>query len=168
MPSLNFNTVPLSSFRQASLTYIAAGAAPARQDEPNAEDDLAGRIRRLHLRILVVDDEGPFRESVVHMLRTVYESLVDEAEAASAALEKISRERGFDFILMDVVMPKVSGIEACRRIQAMGVRSQIVLMSAHPENRATAKSLGVEFLDKPLNWETVEKILLGCQGDVAS
>ncbi|HVT19226.1 MAG TPA: response regulator [Thermoanaerobaculia bacterium] len=126
------------------------------------------KIRRQHCRVLVVDDEDEFRRAFVFRLRHQYHADVDDAEEALAALTKVSDGDAFDLILMDVSMPGIDGFEACKAMRARGVGIRIVLMSAHEENRAKAKGLGLQFLDKPLNDRSLEEILLACGGGSTS
>ena len=66
-------------------------------------------------RVLVVDDEADIR----FLIRKILEKenyLVDEAEDAGEAWEKINREK-YDLILLDVMMPEVDGVELSRKIK---------------------------------------------------
>ena len=69
------------------------------------------------LRILVVDDFAPFRETLCSVLLP-YESMVIIGEAADgeAAIELAFRCAPH-VIIMDVKMPRISGVEATRRIK---------------------------------------------------
>jgi ribonuclease P protein subunit RPR2 len=67
------------------------------------------------LRLLLVDDDAALRA----LLRTTFEVVdieVEEAESGLAALEAI-RERPPDAIVLDVLMPGMSGLELCRRLK---------------------------------------------------
>jgi response regulator RpfG family c-di-GMP phosphodiesterase len=67
------------------------------------------------LRLLLVDDDAGLRA----LLRTTFEVVdieVDEAEDAATAEERIAAERP-DVIVLDVLMPGISGLELCRRLK---------------------------------------------------
>jgi DNA-binding response OmpR family regulator len=66
-------------------------------------------------RILVVEDELALRDVVTYALRGEGFEVVDVADAE----EGIERARTdqFDLLLMDVMLPGVSGLEACRRLR---------------------------------------------------
>jgi putative two-component system response regulator len=67
------------------------------------------------LRLLLVDDDAGLRA----LLRTTFEVVdieVDEAENAAAAEERIAAERP-DVIVLDVLMPGISGLDLCRRLK---------------------------------------------------
>jgi CheY-like chemotaxis protein len=72
------------------------------------------------MAILIVDDSRDEQELLTNRLQAAgYESLVvaDSAEAAFAIVsEGGQRAGGVDLILMDIMLPGVDGLEACRRI----------------------------------------------------
>ena len=76
-------------------------------------------------KILVVDDEPQIRR----VLRTSLTSqgyMVSDARSGEEALLKIREER-FDMILLDVNMPGMGGLEACRQIRAVSEAAIIML-----------------------------------------
>jgi len=90
-------------------------------------------------RILVVDDEPQLRR----VLRSTLSALgfvVADAETGEAALDRV-REEKFDLILLDVNMPGLSGLEACRALRA---RSDVSILMLTVRNRAEDK---IEALD---------------------
>ena len=69
------------------------------------------------VRVLVVDDFEPFRRVVVSMLRKRPDlQIICEASDGSEAALK-AEELQPDLILLDIGLPKLSGIEAARRIR---------------------------------------------------
>ncbi len=85
-----------------------------------------------HGSVLLVDDNADLLKSLSAILtRSGYE--VDMAENGLMALDKYRNNR-FDVILMDVVMPGMSGVEAFRRIKEMNPAARVILMSAYYED----------------------------------
>src|SRR5262245_4366977 len=66
-------------------------------------------------RILVVDDDPQIRR-VMRVTLTGQRYEVDDARSGEVALEKLRNER-FDLVLLDVNMPGMSGLDACRAIR---------------------------------------------------
>ena len=74
-------------------------------------------------------------------------------ERDGAAGERRASER-FDLLLLDIQMPKKSGLEVCRSLRARGVRIPIVALSASvlPEEIARTTAAGFDvFLSKPIS-----------------
>jgi DNA-binding NarL/FixJ family response regulator len=85
------------------------------------------------LRILVVDDFRPFRESVCSLfLRYEALTVVGEAEDGQAAIEMADRLAPH-IIIMDVKMPRMGGVEATRRIKNTFPGIHIIAISAHED-----------------------------------
>ncbi len=87
-------------------------------------------------RILVVDDEPQIRR----VLRTSLTSqgyIVSDARSGEEALLKIREER-FDLILLDVNMPGIGGLEACRQIRAVSEAAIIMLTVRNSEQDKVA------------------------------
>jgi CheY-like chemotaxis protein len=60
----------------------------------------------------------------------------------------------FDLILLDIQLPKMNGLDVCRRLRARGLRIPIVALSASvlPEEVARTKAAGFDlFLSKPIS-----------------
>src|SRR4051794_14696487 len=93
----------------------------------------AGSTAPTNPAVLIVDDApdnlAPLREV---MLRQGYQTFV--ATSGDRALEIAQRVKP-DLILLDVVMPGMDGLEACRRLKAHPVTARIpvIFMSARGE-----------------------------------
>lgn len=66
-------------------------------------------------RILVVDDEPVNLAVVVDVLRDEFKVIV--AKDGPQALSRLAGEELPDLALLDVMMPKMNGLEVCRRIK---------------------------------------------------
>ncbi|MBL8603184.1 MAG: sigma-54-dependent Fis family transcriptional regulator [Myxococcales bacterium] len=112
--------------------------------------------------ILVVDDEPNVLRSVALALRDEgFE--VDTAVDGASALERAST-RAYEVILLDVQLPKLTGLEVLRRLRAQHIDTPVVMMSGHGtiETAVEATRLGAQdFLEKP--FASTEKLLFSVQ-----
>jgi CheY-like chemotaxis protein len=84
------------------------------------------------LRILVVDDERPVRETLAEMLIAVHHR-VELAESGHEAVEKM-RSGAFDFVFTDLAMPEMDGWETARLIRKDWPDVRIVLVTGYGPN----------------------------------
>lgn len=123
-------------------------------------DGLAGLTSR-NLRILVIDDEAPYREGL--------KALVAAIPAISDRVEVVSHEscprdsRQSDLIVMDVDMgASEDGFEATRRLRAEGSNSFICIHSNRilAEDLKRAVDAGADtFVPKPMTLEQMAKVI---------
>jgi two-component system response regulator RegX3 len=102
-------------------------------------------------RILLADDEPDLAESVSYALRREgFE--VESVEDGEAALAS-ARQRSFDVAVLDVMMPKISGIEVCRALRAESDLPIIMLTARDAEvDRVLGLELGADdYLTKPFS-----------------
>jgi len=104
-------------------------------------------------RILVVDDDAMARRSLRAMLERGHYQ-VETAAGGEEALALLPTYRP-DLVLLDILMPGVTGLETCRRIRAMpnGELLPIIFLTAdeRPEIHAEAfRVKGDDFLRKPI------------------
>ena len=82
-------------------------------------------------RILVVDDHHLVRKSIVALLANEPDiEIVGTAENGRKAIE-MAQSTQPDIIVMDVSMPVLDGIRAAGEIQALGLATQIIMLSMH-------------------------------------
>ena len=85
------------------------------------------------IRVLIVDDHALFRRGLIQVLQ--FEDgieVVGEAEDGEDAIAK-SEELAPDVLLMDVRMPRVSGIEATRRLAETMPTMKILMLTVSDE-----------------------------------
>jgi two-component system KDP operon response regulator KdpE len=100
-------------------------------------------------RILVVDDEPQIRR-VMRVMLTEKGYAVTDARSGEEALEKLRTERQ-DLILLDMNMPGMGGLEACRRIRATS-EVAIIMLTVHDLEADKVQALDAgadDFVTKP-------------------
>jgi len=106
------------------------------------------------MRILVVDDEQAVRGSLERTLRFEgYEVTV--AGDGVEALDRVERDRP-DAVVLDVLMPRLDGLETCRRLRARGDGLRVLLLTARDAvaDRVTGLDVGADdYLVKPFALE---------------
>jgi DNA-binding response OmpR family regulator len=103
--------------------------------------------------ILVVDDEPNIREVVGLYLRRDGHEVAEAADGAEAL--RLYREGRPDLVVLDLMLPKVGGLEVCRRMQADGGRRvPLIMLTARgeEEDRIVGLSLGADdYVTKPFS-----------------
>ena len=102
------------------------------------------------LRTLIVEDHEVFRALLCSLLENETQCVtVGEASDGLQAVQK-AQELQPDFVLLDLSLPKLNGMEAARRIRKVSPESKIVFLSQEPDPEIvqTALRLGAGYLLK--------------------
>jgi DNA-binding response OmpR family regulator len=110
-----------------------------------------GEIRLSGETILVVDDEPSIREIVsLYLKRSGFE--VNTAADGQAALDALARH-AFDLVVLDLMLPKVDGLEITRRLRATS-QTPIIMLTARSEeiDRILGLEMGADdYVTKPFS-----------------
>ncbi len=103
-------------------------------------------------RILIVDDEPSLVKGLRFNLEQQDGYSVDEASDGEIALAKFSQNQ-YDLILLDVMLPKIDGMEVCQRIRSV---SDVPIIMLTAKDGDMNKIMGLEYgaddyLTKPFN-----------------
>ena len=106
-------------------------------------------------KILVVDDNSQNLELLVEYLRTIDDVETSTAADGIEALEMIQQVKP-DLILLDIMMPRMSGFEVCRKLKSDPNTRDIPIIMVTALNELADIERGVEsgtddFLSKPVN-----------------
>lgn len=102
--------------------------------------------------VLVVDDDAAYRQGLCASLKT-YGFAVDAARSGEEALEYI-RQRPADIVLLDVSMPGMGGVGACRRIRAESPQIGIIMLTVRDaaDDKVLALEAGADdYVTKPFH-----------------
>lgn len=104
-------------------------------------------------KVLVVDDEEP----ILELLKYNLEKEGYEVRAASNGQDAVDIARKFkpDLVLLDIMMPHMDGVEACRQLRAMPELSNtfIVFLTARSEEYSEVAAFDVgadDYITKPI------------------
>ena len=144
-------------------------AEPAPETDENGSGDEPAPERGALQRILVAEDNELNAEIIIELLNeSGYET--ELAENGRIALEKFefSEEGHFGLILMDILMPELSGCEAARAIRALpradakNVRIFACTANSSDEDREKALASGMDdFITKPVDLDVLLKKIRG-------
>ena len=111
-------------------------------------------------RVMIVDDEEDFRETLVSRLRK-REVDTTAAESGEKALELVGKYL-FDVIVLDIRMPGMDGITALREIKKIKPLVEVILLTGHAtvESGIEGMRLGAfDYIIKPASFDALlEKI----------
>lgn len=122
---------------------------------PNKDDNTPSKV-------LVVDDNEQNLELIVAYLEEI-DCQVQSAPGGQEALNMIRADQP-DLVLLDVMMPKISGFEVCRRLKSDPATAEIpvIMVTALTEMGDIERAIDSgtdDFLSKPVNkWELVTRV----------
>ena len=101
-------------------------------------------------KVLVVDDERAIRRTLCEILE-FEKYMVEEAVDGAEAVAKVETTQ-YDVIIMDIKMPKMDGLEALEKIQAIAPDTPVIMISGHGtiETAVDAVKKGAfDYISKP-------------------
>jgi CheY-like chemotaxis protein len=143
------------------MSEIIADERRLTPEEPSGVPDLTGR------HILIVDDVEINRTVLAGLIECT-EAEVRDAKDGNEAVEKFaaSPEGYYDFIFMDIMMPKMDGNDATRRIREMGRADSttvpIIAISANALKSDVESALAAGMnthIAKPVDFDTIMRVL---------
>lgn len=113
-----------------------------------------------HAVILIVDDDNSIRSLIRLHLESEGFSVL-EAGCGQDALDLLHKNRDIDLVILDIMMPDISGIEVCRKIREFSVVPILFLTAKNQqEDKLEAYDIGGDsYLTKPfLKEELLSKV----------
>ena len=116
-------------------------------------------------RVVIIDDDRDFAVVLTRMVGSLGHDVMVKGDSSASHTYEV---RDDDIVFVDLLMPKVSGVEVLEQLARQGVKSTIVLMSGHDNSLREAekmvKKLDLRFLGvlyKPFRLPDVKSILDG-------
>jgi two-component system cell cycle sensor histidine kinase/response regulator CckA len=116
--------------------------------------------------VLVVDDDALARSITTDILQHHAFTVIAVSDGQEAVDTYTAHGADIDCVLLDLIMPRMNGIEALERIHQINAQARVVLMSGYSEQEATKQIAHAQlagFLEKPFTMttllETIRQIL---------
>ena len=103
-------------------------------------------------RILVVEDDPAILRGLAETLRRETYDVLTAADGETAY--RLVREKNPDLLILDLMLPKLSGYEICRKMRSEGLRTPILILTARGEegDRVLGLDLGADdYVSKPFS-----------------
>jgi CheY-like chemotaxis protein/two-component sensor histidine kinase len=145
-----------SSFRLSALFAVATAGAAGNAPPPRTV------MPARRLAVLCVED-NPYGRVILNTILTELGHRADFVGSGEEAVDAVPR--GYDVVLMDVTLPGIDGLEATRRVRALGnaaAGTPIVGVTGRTgvDDEAAAQSAGMNFfLRKPLSPSTLSQAI---------
>jgi two-component system nitrogen regulation response regulator NtrX len=115
--------------------------------------------------ILVIDDERAIRAAIAEVMEDEgYTAFT--AEDAVAGIDMLSRKE-ISIVILDVLLPKMGGIEALEKIRSQWPETEVIIISGHAsiDTAVKAVKLGAfDYLEKPLS---IDKLSTVCRNAIS-
>ena len=109
------------------------------------------------ISVLIVDDNDMTRETLRVILRSNDYNVIGEASDGDIALDMVTKLKP-NIVLLDVIMPKVSGIEALKSIRLVSTDVSILMVTANKDQETVTEAIkaGISgYIVKPFNAKKV-------------
>jgi signal transduction histidine kinase/class 3 adenylate cyclase/CheY-like chemotaxis protein len=156
--TFSFTLPRAASAVESAVAAAPLMAAPVVQPLPDERSELQPPVHITgngQVRILVVDDE-PVNQQVLANHLTVAQYAVVQAMNGSEALRLLQSGRRFDLVLLDVMMPRMSGYEVCKAIRRTHLATELPVIMVTAKTQAddlvTGLSVGAnDYVGKPVS-----------------
>ena len=114
------------------------------------------------MKILIVEDEPTLREGLIDLIRGEGHE-VEAVGDGEAAIDR-GKQGGFDLVLLDLMLPKVDGLEVLRRVKSdeSTRRTPVVILTTSSADKDIAQSYEYHansYVVKPMDFSKFESLM---------
>jgi two-component system, chemotaxis family, chemotaxis protein CheY len=109
------------------------------------------------MKILIADDSSFMRTIIKNYLKGFDDVVIEEASDGQDALDKVNSFRP-DFVLLDIIMPKINGIDVLKEIRRNNPSIKVVMVTSIGQNKMIEEALrlgAIKFVTKPFKYEDI-------------
>lgn len=114
------------------------------------------------MKIVIADDSDMLRERIKETLKNIENvDIVGEAKTGTEAI-KIIQEKNPDFVLLDIRMPELNGIEVLKKIKNLERKIKVCIFTNYPYMQYQQKCAeeGADyFFDKNVNIQEIKNLI---------
>jgi two-component system NarL family response regulator len=119
------------------------------------------------IKILLVEDDELFRLGLqVRLQQETGLEIIAEAEDGETAIELIN-QKSFNVVLLDVGLPGIGGIEACRQIKQQNPQLPVLVLTSHSQKSLIARLIEAGAQGYCLKGVVAEKLVLALRSVAA-
>ncbi len=139
--------------------YLPVSKEKLREEKGITEEELRGDYT-----VLVVDDEEEIRELVVDLLEPLGYRVITASNGFEAMERFRERKEEIDLVILDLIMPKMSGTEVFQRLKTIDENVKIIIASGYSNDgisgiRELIKSGASGFVQKPFTRTALTKAI---------
>ena len=112
------------------------------------------------VRILIVDDDKEIRDFMQSLLEK--DGFVVKTLGDPTLVEDEIRQGDYHVMILDLMMPKLDGIEVLKRIRSIDSDIAVIIFTAHPNLDSAVASMkldAVDYIKKPFNVDEFREVL---------
>jgi excisionase family DNA binding protein len=112
----------------------------------------------VRVNILVVDDEDVTRQFIISALSMGQRQILT-ASSGEEALQ-IAKQTDLDLVLLDLIMPGISGVETFRQLHAVQPELPVIIVTGYPDSDLLSRALEIgpyTLINKPIDVAHLQK-----------
>lgn len=114
-------------------------------------------------KIMVIDDEAEMGDLIRKIFEPEGHEVVSEIDPEKAI--ELVRKENPDCLLLDIMMPKIDGVEVLSRVRKFNKDLAVVMITAYGSVESAIESMklkAVDYISKPISAATIKNIVKRC------